>query len=116
MDTPEMILEKMIEQGQSYSSTSIQLAKLKSLEKATQLSTALISGVSVLILLALFAIVLTIGIALWLGELLGHIYYGFFTVALAYLVLGIVFHFLLYSWIKKPVSNLLINQILNSKE
>jgi ABC-type transport system involved in cytochrome bd biosynthesis fused ATPase/permease subunit len=63
-------------------------------------------------MLTLFALVLNIGIALWLGELLGKNYYGFFIVAVFYLLSAIVLHFFLHNWIKKPVSNLIITQAL----
>jgi hypothetical protein len=61
---------------------------------------------------AMFALVLNIGVALWLGELLGKNYYGFFIVAAFYLFTGMVLHFFLHNWIKKPVSNLIITQVL----
>lgn len=116
MNTPEILFETLIEQGQSFSAISIRLAKLKSLEKATQLSAALLAGLSMVILFSLFVIVLTIGAALWIGDILGHNYYGFFVVAFVYLVLGTASHFLLYGWLKKPISNLLIDQVLNTVE
>jgi hypothetical protein len=116
MNTPEILFETLIEQGQTFSAISIKLAKMKSLEKGTHLFAALLSGLSVLVLLSLFVIVFTIGTALWIGEILGHSYYGFFVVAVAYLIVGTIFHFMLYKWIKKPISNLLIQQVLNSNE
>jgi hypothetical protein len=116
MNTPEILFETLIEQGQSFSTLSIKLAKLKALEKATQLAATLLSGIAVIILFSVFLIVLTIGAALWLGDIIGHTYYGFFVVAFVYLFLGTASHFLLYGWIKKPISNLLISQVLNTQE
>ncbi|HLP19907.1 MAG TPA: hypothetical protein VK174_06380, partial [Chitinophagales bacterium] len=67
---------------------------------------------SVIVMLSLFALVFNIGVALWLGEVLGKSYYGFFIVAGFYLLTGVVLHFFLRSWIKKPVSDLIITQAL----
>lgn len=112
MDTPVSFIEDLVEKTEAYSKTTYQLAKLKSLQTSTVVATTLISRLSVIVMFTLFALVLNIGIALWLGEMLGKSYYGFFIVAALYLVLGIVLHFFLLQWIKKPMSNLIIGQVL----
>lgn len=112
METPITLLEELYERGEAYGKTTIKLAKLKGLEATTGMVTALIWRLSVILSLTLFALILNLGIALWLGELLGKSYYGFFIVAGFYLILGIVLHFFLYNWIKKPVSDSIISQVL----
>ena len=74
--------------------------------------TSLVPRVSTIIVFLLFALVLNIGIALFLGELLGKSYWGFFIVAAFYFVVGMVMHFFLHRWIKKPLSDSIINQAL----
>jgi membrane-associated HD superfamily phosphohydrolase len=112
METPRSVIETLYERAEEYSKTSYELTKLKSLETTTVVVSTLISRLSVVIMFSLFALVLNIGIALWLGELLGKSYYGFFIVAGFYLIAGSVFHFFLHGWIKKPVSELIITQAL----
>jgi uncharacterized membrane protein YccC len=112
METPRDLIEELYERGEAYSKTTFELAKLKGLETTTVVVTALIWRMSVLLMLSLFALVLNIGIALWLGELLGKSYYGFFIVAGFYLFTGTVLHFFLHNWIKKPLSDLIITQAL----
>ena len=112
METPARSIESLFEKFEAYSKTTIELSKLKLLETTTIAVTALIPRLSVIIMLALFTFVMTIGVALWLGELLGEYYYGFFIVSGFYLVAGIIFHFFLHQWIKKPVSDLIIKQVL----
>ena len=112
METPVGPIESLLGRVETYSKTSLELAKLKSLETTTHVATSLISRMSVLILFALFVLVFTIGIALWLGELLGHSYYGFFIVAGFYLLVGIIFQLFLHKWINKPVGDLIITQAL----
>ena len=73
------------------------------------------SGISLLIVvfvISTFILFLSVGIALLLGEWLGKLYYGFFIIAVFYLVVGIVMHFYLHKWIKKPVADLIIKQVL----
>jgi len=67
---------------------------------------------SVIVIFSLFTLVFNIGIALYLGELLGKMYYGFFIVAAFYLIGGIVFHLFMHKWIKKPLSELINKQAL----
>jgi hypothetical protein len=112
METPTSIIETLFEKAEAYSKTSFELGKLKSVETTSTVVTYLVSRLSVIIMVSLFALVLNIGIALWLGEMLGAYYFGFFIVAGFYLIAGIVLHFFLHSWIKKPLSDLIITQAL----
>lgn len=112
MEKQASIVEALYERVETYSKTTLELSKLKALNTTTHVVTTMISRLSVIIMLALFALVMNIGIALWLGELLGKNYYGFFIVAVFYLVAGIVLHFFLHNWIKKPISDLIITQAL----
>jgi len=57
-------------------------------------------------------LVVNIGVALFLGDLLGKNYYGFFIVGAFYLVAAVIAHFFFSHWIKKPFSNLIITQTL----
>lgn len=112
METPTSLIEELFEKGEAYTKTSIELAKLKGLETTTQVVTTMVWRMSVIVMLSLFVLVLNIGIALLLGELLGKSYFGFFIVAGFYVLAAIVLHFFLHNWIKKPVSDLIITQAL----
>jgi hypothetical protein len=112
METPANSIESLYERIEAYSRTTVELSKLKLLETTTNLITSLVPKIGVIIMISLFVLILNIGIALLLGELLGKSYYGFFIVAGFYLVAAIVFHFFLYKWTKKPISDLIIKQAL----
>lgn len=112
MEIPASQIESLFERVEAYSKTSYELSKLKTVEMFTLVVTELVSRLSAIIMLSLFALVLNIGIALLLGELLGKSYYGFFIVAAFYLVAGIVLHFFLHQWIKKPVSEIIITHAI----
>jgi hypothetical protein len=55
---------------------------------------------------------LSLGLAGWLGEILGNAYYGFFVVAAFYGIAGIIIHFFMHKWLKKMVRNNFIKQVL----
>jgi len=112
METSRGIIETLAEHAELYGKTNYELTKLKSLETTTIIASAIVSRLVVIIVLAMFTIFLSIGIALMLGQALGKPYYGFLIVALFYLITGIVFHFFLNKWIKKPLSNLIITEVL----
>ena len=89
-----------------------ELSKLKALETMTIVTMALVSKIAVILMASMFSIVFTVGIALLLGDLLGKVYYGFFIVATFYLIAGLVFHFFLHAWLKKPIGDSIISQVL----
>ena len=112
METPVSLIESLFEKLEVYGKTTYELSKLKALKTATVVITSLVSRLSVVLMIAMFALVLNIGIAFYLGELLGKIYYGFFIVAAFYLVGGLVLHLFLHRWIRKPLTDLIVTQAL----
>jgi len=112
METPGNLVESLYKRVEVYGKTTYELSKLKLLQTTINVVNALVPRLSVIIMISLFALVLNIGIALLLGELIGKSYYGFFIVAGFYLVAAIVLHFFLHKWIKKPISELIIKQAL----
>ena len=112
VDTPADEIEALLEQMEAYAKTNYELAKLKSLDKATEVSTSFISRMSVVVTVTLCLLILNIGIALLIGELLGKMYFGFFVVSGFYLLASIALHYFLHKWIKSPISNALIIQAL----
>ena len=112
MDEQSGLIETLIEKGEQYGKTTIELLKLKTLDKSADVVSNMVSWMIVLIFAVLFFLILNIGVALWLGELLGKSYYGFFVVSGFYALLAIVFTLFRKQWIKKPLNNSIITQVL----
>jgi hypothetical protein len=112
METTANIIESLFEKTETYVKTTYELSKLKLLETSTIVISSLIARLSISIMIAMFALVMSIGIALLVGELLGKSYYGFFIIAAFYLLAGIVLHFFLHKWIRKPITEIIIKQAL----
>lgn len=112
METPAHGFETLFEKAELYGKTSLELTKLKSLETTTTVAAIVLSRLAVIIILTIFVLFVNIGVALLLGDLLGRYYYGFLIVSGFYLITGIVLHFFLYKWIKRPLSNFIITQVL----
>ncbi len=106
------IIETLLERATEYGRSSYELAKLKALDKSSDVLSTLTAHSVVLIILSSFILFLNLGLAFWLGEILGRIYFGFFVVAAFYGISGILIYFFLHDWIKKVVSSKFINQVL----
>lgn len=105
-------IESLFERAETYSKTSINLLKLKAIDKTADIISNLISWMVVISAITLFFMILNIGIAFWIGELLGKPHYGFFIVAAFYALVGIIFRVFSNQWIRKPISNSIISQMV----
>lgn len=108
-------VEVLLGRFQAYIKTSIQLFKLKATEKLAEMLSNMASGFAVLIFLTLFLINLNIGIALLLGDLLGKVWLGFVIVSALYACVGLIVYLFRDKWIKEPVSNSIISQLLKEE-
>lgn len=106
-------LESLIERVEQFSKTGIELYRLKAIDKSAKVVSSLASKLALISFFTLFFLILNIGIALWIGDLFGKSYFGFFTVAAFYAVVGIVLYVFSDQWIKTPVRNSIIIQSLN---
>lgn len=112
MEDQANLIESLIEKGEQYGKTSLELLKLKTLDKSADVTSSLVSWLIVVIFAVLFFLILNIGVALWLGDLLGKSYYGFFVVSGFYAVLALVFWIFRKQLIKKPINESIITQVL----
>lgn len=112
MEDTVKLIESLLEKAVDYGKTTYELEKLKALDKSSDFASAFIPHSLVIFLIASFLLFLSLGLALWLGEILGRIFYGFFVVGGFYAVITIVIRFLMYKWLKKIIRNYIIKQAL----
>ncbi|MBC7412316.1 MAG: phage holin family protein [Bacteroidia bacterium] len=105
-------IEPLLNSAEDYAKTSVQLAKLQLVDKTANLTSTLISRGIAFLSLILSLVIANIGVALWLGNMLGKIYYGFFAVALFYGCVGGIVYCFMHTGIKTKVSNAVITQLL----
>ena len=113
MENQANFLDPLIEKARVYGKTSIDLYKLKAVEKTSDISSTIISRLTAFLILSLFVVMSSIGVAFWLGNYFGELYYGFFCVGGFYGVLGVLLYFFLHDWIKERTSNSIVKQMLN---
>jgi hypothetical protein len=112
MNTETTPIETLFERAEDYSKTTIELLKLNAIEKITDVVSSIAVALATLVAALLFTLMINIGIALWIGKLLGGAHYGFFIVAGFYALAAIAVHFLQVPLIKVPISNSIISQML----
>ena len=106
------MIETLLEKATEYGKTSFELIKLKTLDKTTDIVSTLIPQSFVFIAIMSFILFINIALALWLGDILGKVFYGFIAVAALYGFSAIVIHFFLHKWIKKHIRNSIIKMVL----
>jgi ABC-type uncharacterized transport system fused permease/ATPase subunit len=112
MENNTNLIEDLIEKTVDYGKASLELTKLKALDKTADVASSLIAQSVVIIILFSFLLFLNLGLALWLGELLGEIHLGFFAVAVFYAITAIFSYLFLRKWLKRTAANTIIKQVL----
>jgi len=106
-------IESLVSQAGEYLNTRLELLKLKTVDKTSEIISSVVSKLALVLFFVLFTLILSMAAAFWIGDMLGKTYYGFFIVAGIYLVAGIVLYAFRKKWIKAPIANVLIRKILN---
>jgi len=112
MEDNAKLIESLLEKAADYGKASFELVKLKALDKTSDVVSTFIPHSVVFVLIALFMLFLNLGLAFWLGEILGKTFFGFFVIAAFYGIIGIVLHFFMHKWLKKIVCNYFIKHML----
>lgn len=113
MKSTDSLIEPLIERIELYGKTTLELTKLRLVEKTIGVATSLLSRLSVIALILISIVIFSIAFALMLGEWLGKSYYGFIIIAFVYLFAGILANLYLDKWMRRPLGNLIISESLN---
>ena len=112
MENNTSLLESLLENGVEYGKTSCKLYKLKAIDKTSDVVSSFIPRLIVVGFISSFLLFLSLGLAFWLGEILGNAYFGFFLIAGFYGITGILVTLFLSKRIKEVAYNGLIKQLL----
>jgi Putative Actinobacterial Holin-X, holin superfamily III len=104
-------IEDFVSKAGDLAETKVELWKLKASGRISETISTIISVVAIVLLIGVAMLVLSFGAAYWIGAELENISYGFFIVGGFYAIMGIVLYLFRHSWIKRPLSNLIIDKI-----
>jgi hypothetical protein len=112
MEEKNNLLGSLLDIATDYGETSIELVKLKVLDKTADIVSSLVPLSIVILFLLSFLLFVNLGIAFWLGDILGKTFYGFLVVAGFYLIAAIFVHSFLHKWIKRLVGDYMVKRLL----
>lgn len=104
------------ERAEDFSKTTLILLKLNAINKSADVASSLIARLVVIMTVVLSVLIINIGLALWIGKLLGETYYGFFVIGGFYALLAFVLQIFRDQVLKYPVSDSIIKQMLKPKK
>ena len=102
----------LFDNASDYLETRLDLFKLKSTQKASEVISSLASRLILILIVSLVVFMINIGLALLIGELMGKSYYGFFVLAVFYSLVGFVFHQYKTKWVEDPVADSIIKKMI----
>jgi hypothetical protein len=112
MENNPTTIESLFEKIKSFVSNSLELAKLKAIDRLADIFSSLLSNLIILLFVTLFFFMFNIGIALWIGTLLEKTYYGFLIVSSFYAAIGLILLLFKNSLLKLPIQNAIISKSL----
>ncbi|MDH4472985.1 MAG: hypothetical protein QE487_10300 [Fluviicola sp.] len=77
-------METLLTRVEDYGNTRIELARLIAIDHTSTVMSFLISHIIMVLTICVFTLILSIGAAFWIGELLESVYIGFLMVAAFY--------------------------------
>lgn len=113
MDANENLIEPLLEKVKEYGKTSVELIKLKAVDRSSDFLSKFIFHLILSIFIFLGIFTLNIAAALWIGDLLGKTYFGFLIVTGFYVFLVIIL-LLFRKKIKMNISNSIITSLTSA--
>lgn len=108
--TKDLLFDKI----ESYTKTTIELTKLKAIDKTTDVVSALATKLAVIVVVSMFVLFVNIGLSLWIGTLLNEYYLGFLIVSGFYLLVAIVLYSFRDKLISEPINNIMLSKFLKN--
>lgn len=103
--------ERIYEHVEEYAQTTVALYRLKAIKVFSDVFAAVATGFIIWVVISFFLVFLSIGVAFWLGALLGAWHYGFFIVTGIYALVGIIIYVLRIKCLKAKINSFIIRQI-----
>lgn len=106
------LVDSLLEKATDYSNTSIELIKLKAVDKTSDSVSSIVAPTIIILVVGIALLFLNLGLALWLGPLLGELSYGFLLVGGFYIVVSIILYLFMRDKLKATVYDALVKFLL----
>ncbi len=105
MEEKATLIGSLVDKAEVYAKSSIDLLQLKAIDKSANILSSLMSTIIIAFVILCITIMISIGAALWIDELMESSYYGFFIVASFYIFIAIILGVFRKSLLKMPLNN-----------
>ncbi len=109
-------LSNIFENAGNYVESKVDLLKLKAVKKMSDVTSSLVTKLTMVLLIIFVFFLVNIGLAMWVGDMMEKMYYGFFIVAGAYILIGLILYALRRQIFKTPLHNRLIKMMLKEDD
>ena len=106
------VFETLLEGAEDYAKTTLELVKLKTVDKMSDTFSSFVSRLTAIIFIFMFFLTGSIGLCFWLSDLLGKVWAGFALVAAFYGLIAVALYFFLHKWLKRRIADFFIKQFL----
>ena len=112
MEDNTNLIESLLERASEYGKTTFELVKLKVVDKTTDSISSFVPNTVILLVLGSVLLFFNLGMAFWIGKILGEFFYGFFIVAGFYALIAFILYFFMRKWLKRVIYDYIIKQLL----
>lgn len=105
-------IEELIKQAKEYFNTQLELFKLRAIKTLSEIFSSVVIALSFILIGTLVLILVSIGLSIYIGQLAGSFFAGFFIVSGIYLLIGIILIIFRRRLLKRPLRNWLIKSLL----
>jgi uncharacterized membrane protein YccC len=105
----------LVDDMEQFVKTNVELYSLRATGIITRVVSSLLTSLVIWALGFIVLFMLGMGLALWIGHLIGNMYSGFLILAAAFTLIAIIAYYNRYTMIRKPLMNGMIEQILKDK-
>jgi hypothetical protein len=116
MEDKATLIDSLFEKAEMYAKTNFELYKLHAIDKSADIISTIAAKLTIIMVVFLSFILLNIGLSIWIGELLGKIYYGFFIISAFYIIVTLILYYNRSILLKAPVNDSIILEMINEKK
>ena len=108
MEDTTQIVKNLLISTNEYGKARYRLILIKLIDRISDDVSSFIANLILLLTVSCFLMFANFGIAIYLGDLLGNAFYGFFALAGFYLLFSITIHLFFKKWIKRRFHDAII--------
>ena len=110
-NSEKSFVKRLYDQIEDYARSSIELYKLRAVRSFATSFASVSTGVILGLIFSFVLVFASIGLALYLGKVLGEWHYGFFAVAGIYLLIAVVIYVYRVKCFKERITEYIVKQI-----